>query len=129
MLAQAEHDVDASAMLLTTSKRLAAAVAREIERQLETCRPPPVARKAIARNSAIVMVRSLDEAVEMSNRFAPEHLSIPDESLLDGSRTPAAFSSARTVPKRRAIMRPGPNHVLPTSGAARLRGGLSVADY
>ncbi len=74
MLAQAEHDTDASAILLTTSKRLAAQVAKEIERQLVTLATAAVARKAIDRNSAIILVRSLDEAVELSNAFAPEHL-------------------------------------------------------
>src|SRR6185437_927063 len=82
MLAQAEHDADASAVLLTPSKRLAAAVAREIERQLATLPTAKVAAKAIARNSAIVLVRSLDEAIEVANLVAPEHLSIPDAALL-----------------------------------------------
>src|SRR4029077_12161883 len=82
MLAQAEHDVDASAVLLTTSKRLAAAVAKEVDRQLAVLPTAPVAAKAIAKNSAVIIVRSLDEAIEISNRFAPEHLSIPDAALL-----------------------------------------------
>src|ERR1700680_4030934 len=82
MLAQAEHDVDACAILLTTSKSLASAVAEEIERQFKTLPTAPVAKQAIRRNSAIVIVQSLDEAIEIANRFAPEHLSIPDESLL-----------------------------------------------
>src|ERR1017187_8960240 len=82
MLAQAEHDVDASAVLLTTSRKLAAAVAREIERQLKGLPTAAVAGKAIEKNSAILVALSLDEAVDIANRFAPEHLSIPDESLL-----------------------------------------------
>ena len=82
LLAQAEHDVDACAILLTTSKRLAKAVAAQIEKQLETLPTAAVARKAIARNSAIVLTGSLNEAIDISNRFAPEHLSIGDESLL-----------------------------------------------
>lgn len=83
MLAQAEHDVDASAVLLTTSKRLAAAVAKELDRQLATLPTKAVARRSIARNSAVILVSSLDEAIDLSNRFAPEHLSIPSASLLD----------------------------------------------
>src|ERR1700722_7275497 len=75
MLAQAEHDTDASAILLTTSKRLASQVAAEIERQLLTLPTAAVARKAIDKNSAIIVVRSLDEAVQLSDSFAPEHLS------------------------------------------------------
>src|SRR5204863_273028 len=86
MLAQAEHDVDASAVLLTCSKRLAQAVSKAIERQLDTLPTAAVARKAIDRNSAIILVRSAEEAVEISNRFAPEHLSIHDPSLLAGVR-------------------------------------------
>src|SRR5579862_5125480 len=82
MLAQAEHDTDASAILLTTSKRLAAQVAKEVERQLATLSTAPVARKAIDKNSAIILVRNLDEAAELSNAFAPEHLSLHHEELL-----------------------------------------------
>ena len=125
MLAQAEHDMDASAILLTTSKRLAQAVAKEIERQLAVLPTGEVARKAIEKNSAIIFVKSIEEAVEISNRFAPEHLSIPDASSL--ARHPArraAFSSAPHSPEAAGDYASGPNHVLPTSGAARLRGGL-----
>lgn len=129
MLAQAEHDVDASAVLLTTSKRLAAAVAKEIERRLADLPNAPVARKAIARNSAIVLVRSLDEAIELSNRFAPEHLSIPDDSLLAQVTHAGSVFVGPFSPEAAGDYASGPNHVLPTSGAARIRGGLSVADY
>src|SRR5688572_8357860 len=72
MLAQAEHDVEASAILLTTSRKLAKAVAKEIQWQLETLPTAAVARKSIEKNSAIILVRSLREAVEISNQFAPE---------------------------------------------------------
>jgi histidinol dehydrogenase len=129
MLAQAEHDVDASAVLLTTSKRLATAVAKEVERQLETLPTAAVARAAIGRNSAIVLVRSLDEAVEISNRFAPEHLNIPDETLLPKIRHAGSVFVGPFSPEAAGDYASGPNHVLPTSGAARQRGGLSVADY
>ena len=64
MLAQAEHDIEASAILLTTSKRLAQAVAKEIERQLAILPTGKVARKAIEKNSAIILVKSIEEAVE-----------------------------------------------------------------
>jgi histidinol dehydrogenase len=129
MLAQAEHDVDASAVLLTTSKRLAAAVAREVDRQLATLPTAAVARISIARNSAIVIVRNLEEAVELSNRFAPEHLSIPDRSLLPGIRHAGSVFVGPFSPEAAGDYASGPNHVLPTSGAARVRGGLSVTDY
>ena len=129
MLAQAEHDADASAVLLTTSKRLAGRVATEIERQLATLPTGKVAAKAIAGNSAIVLVRSLDEAVEISNRIAPEHLSIPDETLLRKVRHAGSVFIGPFSPEAAGDYASGPNHVLPTSGAARQRGGLSVTDY
>jgi histidinol dehydrogenase len=129
MLAQAEHDTDASAILLTTSSKLAAAVAREIELQLATLPTADVARQAIDRNSAIVLVRSAEEAVEISNRFAPEHLSIDDARLVPGIRHAGSIFIGPFSPEAAGDYASGPNHVLPTGGVARLRGGLSAADY
>ena len=129
MLAQAEHDTDACAILLTTSKRLAAQVAKEVERQLLTLPTAPVARKAIDKNSAIIVVRDLDEAVELSNQFAPEHLSIHHEELLPKIRHAGSVFIGPFSPEAAGDYAAGPNHVLPTNGAARLRGGLSAADY
>ncbi len=129
MLAQAEHDTDASAILLTTSSKLATLVAAEIERQLETLPTADVARKAIDRNSAIVLVRSSEEAVELSNRFAPEHLSIEDPKLIPGIRHAGSIFVGPFSPEAAGDYASGPNHVLPTGGVARLRGGLSAADY
>jgi len=129
MLAQAEHDVDASAILLTTSKRLAAAVSKEVDRQLADLPTAAVARKSIARNSAVVLVRSLEEAVDIANRFAPEHLSIPDASLLPGIRHAGSVFVGPFSPEAAGDYCSGPNHVLPTGGAARIRGGLAVTDF
>jgi histidinol dehydrogenase len=129
LLAQAEHDVDASAVLLTPSKRLARAVAKEVDRQLAVLPTAPVASKSIARNSAIVLVESLEEAMDVANRFAPEHLSIPDSSLLAQVRHAGSVFIGPYSPEAAGDYASGPNHVLPTSGAARQRGGLSVADY
>jgi histidinol dehydrogenase len=129
MLAQAEHDTDASAILLTTSKRLAQAVAAEIETQLATLPTAPTARKAIDKNSAILLVASDEEAMELSNRFAPEHLSLHDAKLLAGVRHAGSVFLGPTSPEAAGDYASGPNHVLPTSGAARLRGGLSAADF
>jgi histidinol dehydrogenase len=129
LLAQAEHDVDASAILLTTSRRLAAAVAKEVDRQLSTLPTAPVASQSIARNSAIVLVRSVEEAVEISNRFAPEHLSIPDASLLPAIVHAGSVFIGPYSPEAAGDYASGPNHVLPTSGAARVRGGLAVTDF
>ena len=129
LLAQAEHDVDASAVLLTTSRRLAAAVAKEVDRQLATLPTAAVASQSIARNSAIVLVRSLEEAVEISNRFAPEHLSIPDARLLPGIEHAGSVFVGPFSPEAAGDYASGPNHVLPTGGAARVRGGLAVTDF
>jgi histidinol dehydrogenase len=129
MLAQAEHDVDASAILLTTSRTLAEQVAKEVDAQLATLPTAPVASKSIQRNSAIIVTKSLDEAVELSNKFAPEHLSIHDESLLAKVRHAGSIFVGAYSPEAAGDYASGPNHVLPTSGLARLRGGLSVADY
>jgi len=129
MLAQAEHDTDASAVLLTTSKRLAASVAKELDRQLAVLPTADVASKSIARNSAIILVSSLDEAIEIANRFAPEHLSIPEERLLAKVRHAGSVFIGPFSPEAAGDYVSGPNHVLPTSGVARQRGGLSVTDY
>ncbi len=129
LLAQAEHDVDATAILLTTSRRLAASVAKEVDRQLATLPTAGVASQSIARNSAIVLVRSLEEAVEISNRFAPEHLSIPDASLLPTIEHAGSVFVGPYSPEAAGDYASGPNHVLPTSGAARVRGGLAVTDF
>jgi histidinol dehydrogenase len=129
MLAQAEHDVDASAILLTTSPSLAQEVAHHIDAQLLTLSTAPVASAAIKRNSAIIVTKSIDEAIELSNAFAPEHLSIPDESLLKKIRHAGSIFVGPFSPEAAGDYAAGPNHVLPTSGAARIRGGLSAADY
>lgn len=129
MLAQAEHDAEASAVLLTTSKRLARAVAQEIQRQLADLPTAATARAAIANNSAIVLVNSMEQAVEISNRFAPEHLSIPDAKYLGAIRHAGSVFIGPLSPEAAGDYASGPNHVLPTGGAARLRGGLSAADF
>jgi histidinol dehydrogenase len=129
LLAQAEHDVDASAILLTTSRSLAEAVAAEVERQLGTLPTAAVARPSIETNGAIVMVETLERAVEISNALAPEHLSLHDGRLLAKIRHAGAVFVGASSPEAAGDYASGPNHVLPTSGAARLRGGLSAADF
>ncbi len=129
MLAQAEHDPDSAAILLTPSSKLAAQVAEEVDEQLTTLPTAAVARIAIKRNSAILLVDSLEEACELSNRFAPEHLSIPSNSLLKHLKHAGGIFIGGHSPEAAGDYASGPNHVLPTSGAARLRGGLSAADF
>lgn len=129
ILAQAEHDTDASAVLLTTSKLLALAVQSEIEKQLATLPTAKTARVAIDKNSAIILMESVDQAIEVANRFAPEHLTIPSASWLKHIRHAGSVFIGPHSPEAAGDYASGPNHVLPTSGAARLRGGLSSADY
>jgi histidinol dehydrogenase len=129
MLAQAEHDIEASAILLTTSRQFAEEVSAAIEKQLAALTISAVARQSIDRNSAIVLVSSEQEAVDLSNRFAPEHLSIHDANLLPGIRHAGSVFIGPTSPEAAGDYASGPNHVLPTSGAARIRGGLSAADF
>jgi histidinol dehydrogenase len=129
MLAQAEHDVEASAILLTTSRKLGEEVAREVARQLETLPTAPVACESIRNNSAVILCPSVDAAVEASNRLAPEHLAIYDESLLPKIQHAGSVFLGAHSPEAAGDYASGPNHVLPTSGAARVRGGLSPVDF
>jgi histidinol dehydrogenase len=129
LLAQAEHDVDASAILLTTSRKLAEAVAAQVEQQLETLPTSHVARPSIDNNGAIVVTESIDQAIEISNALAPEHLALHDGSLLAKIRHAGAVFVGSCSTEAAGDYCSGPNHVLPTSGAARVRGGLSAADF
>lgn len=129
MLAQAEHDTDASAILLTTSKDLAELVALQVARQLENLPTSAVACAAIRNNSAAIVVRSLGEAAEISNRLAPEHLALHDAALLPSIQHAGSVFLGASSPEAAGDYASGPNHVLPTAGAARIRGGLSAADF
>ena len=126
LIAQAEHDVDARAMLLTPSRALAKAVAGEVQRQLPSSGP---AAEAWRRNGGIVVTRSLDEAIDLCERLAPEHV------VCDNRRVAARLRRAGTIFVGRLSAQAlgdyvtGSNHVLPTSGAARSRSGLSAADF
>jgi histidinol dehydrogenase len=129
MLAQAEHDTEASSILLTSSRKLAEQVALEVSRQLDGLPTAPVAREAIRNNSAIVIVRTMFEAFHLSNRLAPEHLAISDRGYLLLVHNAGSVFVGPHSPEAAGDYASGPNHVLPTSGAARIRGGLSSADF
>jgi len=129
MLAQAEHDVEASSILLTTSRSLAEQVVAEVARQLESLATAPVACEAIRNNSAVILCPSMDAAVEASNQLAPEHLAIYDPALLPKIQHAGSVFIGPSSPEAAGDYATGPNHVLPTSGAARIRGGLSSADF
>jgi histidinol dehydrogenase len=126
LIAQAEHDEDARAILVTPNVRLARAVSDEVAKQMPDHGP---ARAAIAVNGAIVVTRTLDEAIALSERMAPEHV------VCDSATVAARLTRAGTVfvgpesAQTAGDYVTGSNHVLPTSGAARGRGGLSAADF
>ena len=96
---------------------------------MKTLSTAAVAEEAIRKNSAVVVMASMEQAVEFSNMLAPEHLSIHDESLIAGIRNAGSVFVGPWSPEAAGDYASGPNHVLPTSGAARLRGGLSAVDF
>jgi len=134
MLAQCEHDVEARAILLTTSTTLATEVQAQVALQLLTLPTAGVASLAVANNSAIIVCQSVVEIIELVNEIAPEHLAIPDESLpvaslVDKIVNAGSIFIGRFSTEAVGDYASGPNHVLPTSGVAALRGGLSVNDF
>ncbi len=125
LVAQAEHDPDAIAILVTTSWTLARSVAGEVNRR---CRRNPTARASLLRNGAILVTRSPEEATAVANRIAPEHLTIGRNQLRAVQNAGSVFLGEWS-PQAAGDYVVGPNHVLPTGGAARFRGGLSVLDF
>ena len=129
MLAQAEHDVDASAILLDDLARLGECRRRGSGAAASFLPTAAVARQSIDSNGAIVIVDSLERAVEFSNSLAPEHLALHDPALLGSIQNAGSVFLGPSSPEAAGDYASGPNHVLPTSGQARLRGGLSAADF
>jgi histidinol dehydrogenase len=131
LLAQAEHDPDAVALLVTTSQQLARDVAAEVVRQLRQLPKTNPAWQSLRAASAILVAPSLDAAIRFANRVAPEHLSVPltsrvlEEKLSEAGSVFLGPWSAQPIGDYAS----GTNHVLPTSGWARARGGLSVSDF
>lgn len=129
MLAQAEHDLTATAVLVTTSMELAHAVAEEIETQLNTLPTAETARGSIDGGSVIYVVKTMELGAELSNLYAPEHLSLHHPSLLPLIRNAGTVFLGQDTPESAGDYASGPSHVLPTNGVARQRGGLSAADF
>ena len=129
MLAQAEHDVRARAVLVTTSRGLADAVAAAIDHQLVDLPTREVAGRAIADNSAIVLCDDDDGVVATINACAPEHLSLHDPELLSRVTNAGSIFLGPWSTEAVGDYVSGPNHVLPTMGVAALRGGLSANDF
>ena len=129
MLAQSEHDVDARAVLLTTSTKLANAVQHEVGVQLAGLSTADVAGESIRINGAIVICESEESAFRLVNLIAPEHLSLYDPSQLDRVRNAGSVFIGQYSTEAAGDYASGPNHILPTAGYATIRGGLSVNDF
>ena len=131
LLAQTEHDPDAVALFVTTSLGFGRAVAAEIAQQLTQLPKSNPAWRSLAKNGAVLVARNFAAAVRFINRFAPEHLSLPGAAARLADRFDSAGSiflgdwSAQSF----GDYATGTNHVLPTGGVARARGGLSTADF
>jgi len=125
LVAQAEHDPDALCIFITTSRALATRVQKEVQKRT---RANPIAAQSLSRRGAILLVASLDHAVEISNRIAPEHLTLP-ASLAPAVQHAGAVFLDEFTPQAAGDYVSGPNHVLPTGGMARVRGGLNVHDF
>jgi histidinol dehydrogenase len=129
MLAQAEHDEYASAILITTSPGLANEVSSELNKQVCLLDTREVIERSFLRYSAIILVRTIKEALELSNGFAPEHLEIDSKEILKGIRNAGSIFIGRYSCEAAGDYASGTNHVLPTSQTSRFRGGLSVFDF
>jgi histidinol dehydrogenase len=130
LVAQAEHDSDASAILITPSRRLALQVKAAVDATLSKLRLP-VARKSLARQGTIILTKNLGEAVELANRLAPEHLTLLDDTsaMMDRVQSAGSVFLGQWSAVAAGDYASGTNHILPTGGSARLRGGLSTADF
>lgn len=126
MSAQAEHDPDAIVVFITTKPRLAEEVKTALAKAVLG---NSVAQEAIRRNAALLIASSKNEAMDWVNRIAPEHLTVDDEDDLFLLRSAGSVFVGDYSPQSAGDYVAGPNHVLPTAGAARFRGGLSVNDF
>ena len=132
MLSQAEHDTMASAVLVTESRTLAEAVAVELERQLSLLPREDIARTSIEQNGKIILVDSVEAAIDIANRIAPEHLEVCVDdpfAYLDHIKNAGSIFLGRNCPEALGDYFAGPNHTLPTSGTARFSSPLSVDDF
>jgi histidinol dehydrogenase len=132
LLSQAEHDEMASAILLTPAEEFAFKVAREVEVQLKSLPRESIATKAIESFSVVIITKDMDEATDIANRFAPEHLQLmvekPDQ-LLEKIENAGAVFLGYSTPEVLGDYIAGPNHILPTGGTARFSSPLGVYDF
>ena len=126
LVAQAEHDPDARAILITWSRLLAERVATAVATRSAG---RDIVRKALTANGAVIVARHADQAMALASRFAPEHLVLDREALAKRPITAGAVFIGPYTAQAAGDYATGSNHVLPTAGAARFRGGLSAADF
>ncbi|MCS7215383.1 MAG: histidinol dehydrogenase [Thermodesulfovibrio sp.] len=132
MLSQAEHDEMACSILVTTSQDLAQAVKKEITKQLKRLPKASIAKESLKNFGAIIMVNSLEEACNIANTIAPEHLEVitkNPEELLPLLKNAGAIFLGQWTPEPIGDYVAGPNHTLPTSGTARFFSPLGVYDF
>jgi histidinol dehydrogenase len=125
LVAQAEHDPEALAIFITTQCKLAKQVSLRIE---HLARQNPTARQSLRANGVVLLATSREQAIDWANRIAPEHISVGPENLPFIKNAGSVFVGEYS-PQSAGDYASGPNHVLPTGGAARFRGGLSVLDF
>jgi histidinol dehydrogenase len=131
LLSQAEHGVDSQAILITTSESLQKAVLLEVDRQLAALPRKEIAEKSLA-NSKLILVRSIDEAIELTNEYAPEHLIIEAEDYLSVSERIVNAGSVflgSLTPESAGDYASGTNHTLPTNGYAKAYSGVSLDSF
>lgn len=132
MLSQAEHDKNASAVLVTDSESLAEQVCNELEKQLQQLERYDIARESVDRNGKIIIVDDITKAIEVANEIAPEHLELCLDDpfdYLDRIRHAGSIFLGRNCPEALGDYLAGPNHVLPTQGSAKFSSPLSVDDF
>jgi len=126
LIAQAEHDPDARAVFITWSRLLATRVAKAVAARSHG---RAIVARSLRAHGAIIVTRTADEAMTLANRFAPEHLVLQREELAQRPLVAGAIFVGPYTAQAAGDYATGSNHVLPTSGAARFRGGLSAADF
>lgn len=132
LLSQAEHDPLASSVLLSTSDRLINQVLIEIDRQIEALSRKEIVKQSLKNCGAVVRVESIAQAVEISNRIAPEHLELYIANplqVLGSVRNAGAIFLGEYAPEPLGDYMAGPNHILPTNGTARFSSPLQVSDF
>lgn len=132
LLAQAEHDEEASAILITSSRALADAVAEQLKQQLASLPRRSIAEKSVAKYGGILLVESMADACRVVNELAPEHLELltrDNDELADNIRNAGAIFFGSYSPEALGDYLAGPNHVLPTGGTARFSSALGVYDF